>query len=306
MTWINFNKIDRRMRTIMFLLKTIQSPISPHFFKLSLISSSFRSNVGSLFNQDAISQKVFHGLLLISFLLRSVFFAIIPSEEDGDLSVPETVSFVLNMLPAFLYYSAYTILILYWAEVYHNTILTYSTDYEAIRSSPKSKTASCWGFGDEDETRFSSTSIFLRVNAVVYFLFLILAIMFASSAELRDTVWDVSLTFSASICLLTAFGFLIYGHRQYNMLGQLPVKSGFRSSQLHKVLWVTIICTTCFSIRALIIIWSALIDPLTSNWAVIFAFYFLLEQVPACLMLFLLRKLPRRTGSLLPNGPYAS
>eukprot|EP00002_Diphylleia_rotans_P025569 TRINITY_DN5056_c0_g1_i6.p1 TRINITY_DN5056_c0_g1~~TRINITY_DN5056_c0_g1_i6.p1 ORF type:complete len:295 (+),score=58.81 TRINITY_DN5056_c0_g1_i6:75-959(+) len=228
------------------------------------------NNVGSLMSEDAVSQKVFHGLLLLCFLIRAIFFALVPSDENGDIAVPEFILFIMNLLPAFLYYSAYTILILYWAEIYYNTIQSFSAEYDISRMSVNSKDGSCFGFANLAETRFKSTTIFMRVNAVVYIPFFILCIIFAAAEDLQDLVWNIGLTFSASICLLTAVGFLVYGNRQYEMLGQLPVKSGFRSTQLHKVLWVTIICTTCFSVRALIIIWSALIDPLNTNWALIF------------------------------------
>jgi hypothetical protein len=64
-------------------------------------------------------------------------------------------------------------------------------------------------------------------------------------------------TFMAFVSVVAALGFLIYGGRLFNMLRRFPIESRGRRKKLREVGLVTAICATCFTLRAVLVAWSA-------------------------------------------------
>ncbi|KAL8107773.1 hypothetical protein AgCh_024249 [Apium graveolens] len=192
----------------------------------------------------------------------------------NDVSLREFVSFLNQVLvlgvldlPGLLFFSTYTLLVLFWAEIYHQA-----------RSLPT------------DKLRF----VFISVNCVVY----------AIQACIWAYVWEndngivefMGKMFIAVVSLMAAIGFLVYGGRLFFMLRRFPIESKGRRKKLHEVGYVTGICFSCFLVRCFVEVLSAFDSDATldvlDHPILNLIYYMLVEILPSALVLYILRKLP--------------
>ena len=106
----------------------------------------------------------------------------------------------------------------------------------------------------------------------------------------------ISSLFLSFVSFVAAIVFLVTGGRLFVMLQRFPIESKGRRKKLTEVGSVTVICTTAFITRAVLVTLSSLnkstkIDVLTHP--LLNAIYYVsVELLPATLVLFILRKLP--------------
>ena len=225
------------------------------------------------------TQKVFH---LLNFLVSGVRAAVFAFREPVQ-SFPTLPRTILLDLPGILFFSTYTLLVLFWAEIY----------YQA-RSLPVS----------------SLRPSFVAINVAVYFIqgALWLACTLATIPEHQQLAREVSGCFLAFVSAAAAAGFLLYGGRLFLMLRRFPIESRGRRKKLHEVGLVTSICATCFLFRSIIMAWSTF-DQEHADLDVLghpllnLVYYGGAEVIPSALVLYILRKLPpKRTQQ--PEQPY--
>ncbi|KAJ9159114.1 hypothetical protein P3X46_024641 [Hevea brasiliensis] len=210
------------------------------------------------------TQKVFHLMNFVVNGLRAILFVLY---KDVFLIRPKALAIVLLDLPSLLFFSTYTLLILFWAEIYHQAR---SLPIDILRPA------------------------YYIINGFVYFTqaCIWLYIRFSGSPageELANSFFSV-------ISFCTAVGFLVYGGRLFVMLRRFPIESRGRQKKLYEVGCVTGICCTCFLIRCFMVAISAfdkkadldvLYHPLLN-----LIYYMMVELLPSSLVLFILRKLP--------------
>ncbi|KAM1456990.1 hypothetical protein ACFX13_035073 [Malus domestica] len=218
-------------------------------------------------------QKVFH---LMNFLvngLRALLFGLF---KTVFLIKPKALEMLLMDLPGLLFFSTYTLLVLFWAEIYHQA-----------RSLPTDKLRPAY----------------YLINGLVYFTQVCIWIFLRLSRS--PVAVEVARIFFSVISFCTALGFLIYGGRQglllFIMLRRFPIESRGRQKKLEEVGWVTGICCTCFLIRCIVLAVSAFdkdadVDVI-GHPILNLVYYMLAEIVPSALVLFILRKLPPRRVS---------
>ncbi|ONH90541.1 hypothetical protein PRUPE_8G060200 [Prunus persica] len=214
-------------------------------------------------------QKVFH---LMNFLvngLRAVLFGLYKSVL---LIKPKALEMLLMDLPGLLFFSTYTLLVLFWAEIYHQA-----------RSLPTDKLRPAYYI----------------INGFIYFTQVCIWIFIRVSRS--PVAVEAARIFFSVISFGTALGFLIYGGRLFIMLRHFPIESRGRQKKLEEVGWVTGICCTCFLIRCLMLAVSAFdkdADVDVVNHPILNLIYYMLaEIVPSALVLFILRKVPPRRVS---------
>ncbi|KAH9542546.1 hypothetical protein CY35_13G013700 [Sphagnum magellanicum] len=215
------------------------------------------------------TQKVFH---LLNFIVNGVRAAVFCFRENVQALSPEVLQHVLLDLPGLLFFTTYTLLVLFWAEIYHQA-----------RSLPT------------DNLR----PAFLITNAVIYVIQACIWVCLWWSPI--SVVLTVAKIFFAVVSLVAAFGFLLYGGRLFLMLRRFPIESKGRRKKLREVGCVTAICFTCFTIRSVIMAFSVfykgadldvLYHPILNA-----IYYMLVEIIPSALVLYILRKLPpKRMG----------
>ncbi|XP_019174489.1 PREDICTED: tobamovirus multiplication protein 1-like isoform X1 [Ipomoea nil] len=251
------------------------------------------------------TQKVFH---LMNFIVNGVRAIVFGFHKQVFLFHPKVLTLVMLDLPGLLFFSTYTLLALFWAEIYRQA-----------RSLPT------------DKLRL----FYISINAGIYIIqggiWVYLWINDNSAIEFIGKI------FIAVVSFIAALGFLLYGGRLFFMLRRFPIESKGRRKKLHEVGSVTAICFTCFVIRCFVVIfqfifctaipldmWFNLRNPsfrhvllpvLMSLQVVLSAFdsdatldvldhpvlnliyYVLVEILPSALVLYILRKLPPKRVS---------
>ncbi|KAI8465417.1 MAG: DUF1084-domain-containing protein [Monoraphidium minutum] len=220
------------------------------------------------------TQKVFHLLNALVSSLRCASFLFRP---QMDALHPDVLRLVLYDLPGLLFFTTYTLLVLFWAEIYHQA-----------RSMPTG----------------SLRPIFVAFNGVVYGVQAGLwayESMAAGPAQ-EQVSRALSAGFLAAVSLAAAVGFLLYGGRLFLMLQRFPIESRGRKKKLREVGMVTTICAACFTLRAVLVALSAVDDAdldldVASHPLLNLAYYGLAEIIPSAWVLFILRKLPPKRAA---------
>ncbi|XP_057857620.2 tobamovirus multiplication protein 1 [Cryptomeria japonica] len=210
------------------------------------------------------TQKIFH---LMNFIVNGVRAILFGFHRDIFLFKPKVLTEVLLDIPSLLFFSTYTLLVLFWAEIYYQA-RSFSTDM--LRPA------------------------YAIVNGIVYFIQVCIWIYIGiDDNSISEAIGKL---FFAAVSLFAAIGFLIYGGRLFFMLRRFPLESRGRRKKLHEVGFVTAICFTCFLIRCIVVALSAFdkkadLDVL-DHPILNLIYYMLVEILPSALVLFILRKLP--------------
>ncbi|KAK8613901.1 hypothetical protein V6N13_101655 [Hibiscus sabdariffa] len=214
------------------------------------------------------TQKVFH---LLIFLVNGVRGVVFVFRRNVQALHPEIVQHILLDMPSLAFFTTYALLILFWAEIYHQA---------------------------RAESTDGLRPIFFAINAVVYTIQI--AMWLVLWWKYIPVLVVISKMFFAGVSLLAALGFLLYGGRLFLMLQRFPVESQGRRNKLQEVGYVTIICVSCFLVRCIMVCFSAFdkaADLDVLNHPVLnFIYYLLVEILPSALVLFILRKLPPSRG----------
>ncbi|KAK4485091.1 hypothetical protein RD792_007700 [Penstemon davidsonii] len=249
------------------------------------------------------TQKVFH---LMNFIVNGVRAFIFGFHKQVFLLHPKALTLVLLDLPDLLFFSTYVLLVLFWAEIYHQMLLSYGcscverrvTDIfilvvDQARSLPT------------DKLRI----FYISINSAIYFIQVCIWVyLWIDDNSIVEFVGKI---FIAVVSFIAALGFLLYGGRLFFMLRRFPIESKGRRKKLHEVCaylsycnWkgaylvgsVTAICFTCFLIRCFVVVLSAFdsdasLDVL-DHPVLNLIYYMLVEILPSALVLYILRKLP--------------
>ncbi|XP_071696922.1 tobamovirus multiplication protein 1-like [Rutidosis leptorrhynchoides] len=215
------------------------------------------------------TQKVFH---LMNFIVNGVRAIVFGFHLQVFNLHPKVCIWMLLEIPGLLFFSTYTLLVLFWAEIYHQA-----------KSLPT------------DKLRI----VYVSVNAGVYMIQVCLWLYLWFDDN--STVKFLGNIFVAVVSLMAALGFLVYGGRLFVMLRQFPIESKGRQKKLHEVGSVTGICFTCFLVRCFVDVLSAFDSQVSldvlDHPVLNFIFYMLVEILPSALVLFILRKLPPKRVS---------
>ncbi|XP_059301491.1 tobamovirus multiplication protein 1-like [Lycium ferocissimum] len=215
------------------------------------------------------TQKVFH---LMNFVVNGVRAIVFGFHKQVFLFHPRVLTLVLLDLPGILFFSAYTLLVLFWAEIYHQA-----------RSLPTDKLR----------------TFYISVNGAIYFIqACIWVYLWINDNSFVEFIGKI---FIAAVSFVAALGFLLYGGRLFSMLRRFPIESKGRRKKLHEVGSVTAICFTCFLIRCFVVVLSAFdadasVDVL-DHPVLNLIYYMLVEILPSALVLYILRKLPPKRVS---------
>ncbi|CAN1196970.1 Tobamovirus multiplication protein 1 [Linum perenne] len=217
------------------------------------------------------TQKVFH---LMNFIVNGVRALVFGFHGQVFGLHPKVLTLLALDLPGLLFFSTYTLLVLFWAEIYHQV---------SARSLPT------------DKLRV----FYISTNGVIYCIQAIIWVyLWVHDTSVVELIGKI---FIAVVSIVAALGFLLYGGRLFFMLRRFPIESKGRRKKLHEVGSVTAICFTCFLIRCFVVLLSAfdkdasleVLDHPVLN----LIYYTLVEILPSALVLFILRKLPPKRVS---------
>ncbi|KAL2524002.1 Tobamovirus multiplication protein 1 [Abeliophyllum distichum] len=215
------------------------------------------------------TQKVFH---LMNFIVNGVRAIMFGFHKLVFLLHPRVLPLLLLDLPGLLFFSTYTLLVLFWAEIYHQA-----------RSLPT------------DKLRI----FYFSINGGIYFIQVCIWVyLWIDDSSVVEFLGKI---FIAVVSFIAALGFLLYGGRLFFMLRRFPIESKGRRNKLHEVGSVTAICFICFLIRCFVVALSAFdsdasLDVL-DHPVLNLIYYMLVEILPSALVLYILRKLPPKKVS---------
>ncbi|KAG6467256.1 hypothetical protein ZIOFF_074944 [Zingiber officinale] len=226
------------------------------------------------------AQKVFHFMNLIVNGVRAFEFGFhtqvflfrpkVNALEDSN----GVFTIALLDLPSLFFFSTYTLLVLFWAEIY-NQARNFSTDKIRIA--------------------------YICINTAIYIfqvcLFLLSVCIWVYLLLSYSSIVD-SL---GKIFIAAALGFAIFGGRLFCMLRRFPIESKGRRKKLHEVGSVTGICFACFLIRCIVVGLSAFNSnaslEVLDHPILDLVYYMLTEILPSALVLYILRRLPPKRVS---------
>lgn len=215
------------------------------------------------------TQKVFH---FMNFIVNGVRAVVFGFHAKVFLFKPRVFTLVLLDLPGILFFSTYTLLVLFWAEIYHQA-----------RSLPTDKLR----------------TVYILINTVIYFIQVCIWIYLGIDDD--NVVEMIGKLFIAVVSFIAALGFLLYGGRLFFMLKRFPIESKGRRKKLHEVGFVTAICCTCFLVRCFMVGLSAFDSDASlevlDHPVLDLIYYTLSEILPSALVLYILRKLPPKRVS---------
>ncbi|URE40306.1 Tobamovirus multiplication protein [Musa troglodytarum] len=228
----------------------------------------FLSAAYSLVSAVALIQVVRIQLRVPEYV-RAVVFGF---HKNVFLFRPRVFTLVLLDLPGILFFSTYTLLVLFWAEIY----------YQA-RSLPS------------DKLRI----VYIIVNCGIYVIQVCIWIyLWIHDNRIVESIGSI---FVAVLSFIAAVGFILYGGRLFCMLRRFPIESKGRQKKLHEVGSVAAICFTCFLVRCCVVGSSAFDTDMSLdvlNHPILDLIYYTLAEIlPAALVLYVLRKLPPRRVS---------
>lgn len=215
------------------------------------------------------TQKTFH---LMNFLVNGARAVVFGFHAQISLIRPKVFTLALLDLPGLLFFSTYTLLVLFWAEIYHQA-----------KGLPTDK----------------FRVVYISINSVIYIVQIIIWIYLW--IDNNSVVQQIGKIFIAAVSLIAALGFLVYGGRLFFMLRRFPIESKGRWKKLYEVGSVTAICFTCFLARCAVVVISAFESELSlevMDHPVLDLFYYSLAEIlPSALVLYILRKLPPKRVS---------
>lgn len=228
-------------------------------------------------------QKLFLAFTLVSALIRTVFFGVcvLFNVQNFFLTLGgDDPSFtILENIPRVVFYSTFTLLILFWAEIIHRVQnQTHALNYKR--------------------------TVFVTLNVVVYLIqiaFWVVIFFFPDWAKMAY-VPIIENFFFATLALMVAILFCWYGGRLFFMLRSFPIDSAGRHSKLQEVGSVSVISVLCFLVRCAMLIATAIDQSIDMNVFIILGYYLSVEILPAALVLLILHRLPPPTGSSTTGG----
>lgn len=210
------------------------------------------------------TQKVFHLLNVVVNAARALVFGFYGSVFSFQIRI---LRIILLDLPGIIFFSTYSLLVLFWAEIYHQA-----------RSLPA------------DRLRPG----FLVMNGAVYFIQVVIWIY--EWLDYNTVIVAVARLFFAAVSGCATLGFLLYGGRLFLMLRRFPVESKGRRKKLREVGLITGICFSCFITRTIVVALSAFDEDadldVLDHPILNLIYYMVVEIMPTALVLFILRKLP--------------
>lgn len=223
------------------------------------------------------TQKSFVILNFLVMFMRSLVFFL---RENVSSIQPLVYQSVLLDFPGLLFFTTYSLLILFWSQIYEQAT-TVSTDTNV----------------SERCNTFSLRFKFFSVNIIVYISQIICWV-----GEYHQSKNYKKWHFAAAIIRLIAFlfasiGFATYGGLLFFMLRKFPNDAPGKAKKLFEIGICTASCTLCFTFRAACILMSSInsrkfpLDVLQSTELNV-VYYLLSEIAPSAMVLFALRKLP--------------
>ncbi|KAJ6236508.1 tobamovirus multiplication protein 1-like isoform x1 [Anaeramoeba flamelloides] len=215
-------------------------------------------------------QFVFHALVLVFLLFRIIWLGL---KEDEEVHGKHVVGlFVINRFAIVSFFTSFTLLIFYWAEIFHG-----------------------WVKSNEQRSLSTLKKPFWLMNGFLYLFSLICIIVYAAEEpEDRETndFYTANILIIALLSALVSIGFLFYG---FSLIKRF--KDSFsvskKKNSLRKIVAITIIFFICFMLRFIFFLYRPATDKKMNPDVYTFFAYYIPELIPTCIQLYTMK--PKKT-----------
>lgn len=258
---------------------------------LIVLGASIYMRLQKTQNLRLLWQITFFIGLVAGILMRAVWCFLQPFVLEEMIAVPNLVNLLMQTIPSFLFFSCYLIILFLWAEIYHTIHSPGSVDILRLRP------------------------IYFGTQGFMYAVVIVLELVdrFAypnmgpcPKPDIHTPMQRAIWFFDASLYLISALGFLIYGGRFYFTFSRdrKPLLAKMRNTVLPKVKYLTIMLSICFLIRGGMTLSNGITNWTNSLWWIDLVYYAVLEVLPIVLMLLILR--PTTQQALVDDDPINS
>jgi len=247
------------------------------------------------------TQKTYLVLTFVMGIMRTILFVLAQYFDANKFEAGKGffIAIFFSDLPSLLYFSTYTLLILFWAKIINQAETIQQNEIGNNASGNNSNNNGVKQQTKNPEFLFKMAllkRLFIICNICVYLIQLCIWILILTMGQ-QDETYRVTLTlvdysFYGILSFLSALGFLIFGGRLFFLIKHLPGNSSAKYTKQQEVGFVTLICTLFFTLRSILTFVSAFDEQLVKNWIFVFLYYILTEILPSCLVFFVLGKLP--------------
>jgi len=206
--------------------------------------------------------------------MRMVYSCLQPLVFENAIVLPNSLNVILNFFPSFIFFSAYLVIMLNWAEIYHNSIEMSSSQFRLLKPI------------------FFICITFLYTSVIVMFLsdVLFFEMQYSSESQLQNPIEKAIALYDAVLYIPTSIGFMVYCIRIMKKITQVREYSKSKIEVSQRIQKFTILVCIVFCVRSTTCLWVVLTNPRISHeWWFDGAYFFALEILPAGLMMSILR-----------------
>jgi hypothetical protein len=207
-------------------------------------------------SQIVIIERLFKVFLLVFLASRIVWLIL----QTLDMAGP--VSFVFNRLAFAFFYSAFTLIMFYWAEITHKNY------YESTSFMPK------LGY------------IFFITNVLVWSLQIVFVILFELGIK-TELLYDLNQWIDVGLSALIALGFIFYGIRIICMRAGSDKLNPDLRKELMKMLLATVVFASCFLLRVFMFAYRPVTGKYFDDHTFIILGYYVCEAVPSLVEVYI-------------------
>ncbi|EGG20802.1 hypothetical protein DFA_00667 [Cavenderia fasciculata] len=215
-------------------------------------------------------------------LIRCIYFFILPSNQLP--SGPNVGEYILVVLPTFLYFTSFTIVITIWYILSNTNITMYQNVFKVINK------------------------LILVSNSVLYLFFVIIVLVFNftnendpptcggrkvtsfSNTTPQNVVSILYAVIQALLSLVIGIAFIYFGLKIYRQFSAIHAKDSQQSTQKAKTFTMAAICSIGFVLHCIFIIVLVSVSPSNINFS--FAGLLITELVPVATLFITYNQIP--------------
>ncbi|KAM9989789.1 hypothetical protein ACTFIY_005831 [Dictyostelium cf. discoideum] len=279
--WENESKqaFDSTSRALMYTLAAFFLAVALWgMVELTLIGISRIKNRGKTIKRNFQLTHLLIGVVTLFITIRAIYFFIMPS---GNLSDSPIADYILVVLPTFIYFTAFNILLVLWYVIVFLVL-------------KKNKSA-------DNLTKRLFTIVFV-INAFLYLLFIAIVLVFqytktdpsndcgsrivisVESSTPQRVVSIVYAAIQALVSLVMGAAFIYLGGRLFIVMRSTNIKIGSKSNHQRKIFILSFVCSIGFLLHCVFVL--ILVAGNVNSMVFSFIGLVITEIVPACSILF--------------------
>jgi len=225
-------------------------------------------------------KMLFYPSLFVGCLMRTIFFVLQPLVLEDAIEMVNSLNIVLDYFPSFVFFSAYLVIMLNWAEIYHNSIEMSSTQFRYLKPI------------------FFIFIGFLYTSIIALFVcdLLLSPNQYIPESKLQTDIEEIIALYDAVLYIPTSVGFIVYCIRIMRKISQVRDHSRAKIEVSQRIQKFTILVCFVFCVRSVICLWVVLSGspPISTKWWFTTTYFVVLEILPLALMINILRLHPKK------------